>query len=245
MMSEAPAASVLRFNFDPISYSHPSWWVRGGLPENVFRELVDNPESASMLSKQMLEDYQIHDRYDFDFARSFKRIALLSYKQQKKIIFRLGLVIYRERIARAVQSAEQERLFNNIDYSDYLPALRLKLEHKMVSDKHLPALPFTNRKNFRVAVYLAGFTMLANIVAQEDAGFKIRYYFTWPKPVAIKRLAARFSAFRLRQSWVKRGKSQVEKLAVLPDHALYCLQLDDSDLIDLAKKALGELLTIQ
>ena len=62
---------------------------------------------------------------------------------------------------------------------------------------HLPVLPFADRQKFRVAVYLAGFTLLTNIVAAEAAGYKKRFYFTWPKQAVVKRLAARFSTTRL------------------------------------------------
>ena len=245
MTPEALSAAVVRFNFDPIYYSHPSWWVRGGLAKTVFRQLVDNPVAASILSKKMLADYRIDDQFDFDFTHPFKRIAFLTYEQQKQIIFRLGLVIYRAHIARAVHATEQGRLLNLIDYSDYLLALRMKLDHKLVSGVHLPELPLSDRQQFRVAVYLAGFSLLTNILAVESAGYKKRFYFTWPKPAAVKRLSARFSTGRQPARRSESEKTMVERLAALPDYVLYCRQLNHPELLDLGKRLLGTLLSIQ
>ena len=245
MTTEALAATVVRFNFDPVSYSHPSWWAHGGLSKNVFRQLHENPAAASILSKKMLADYHIDDQFDFNFDHSFKRIAFLAYERQKQVIFQLGLVIYRARIARAVHIAEQSRLLKIIDYSDYLLALRLKFEHKLVSDVHLPELPLADGQKFRVAVYLAGFTLLTGIVAAETAGYRKRFYFTWPKQAVIKRLAARFSTYRLQVNSDRPEKKVVDSLAALPDHILYCRQLDNPDLVAQGKRLLGELLSIQ
>ena len=245
MTAEALAATVVRFNFDPISYSHPSWWVHGGLSENTFGQLVNNPAAASMVSKKMLADYHIDDQFDFNFDHPFKRIALLTYGQQKQVIFQLGLVIYRARIARTVHVEEQNRLLKIIGYSDYLLALRLNFEHKLVSHIHLPELPLADRQKFRVAVYLAGFTLLTSIMAAQTSGYKKRFYFTWPKQAVVKRLSARFSANRLRREDDRPEKTLVDSLAALPDHILYCRQLDNPELVDQGKRLLGELLSIQ
>ena len=68
-----------------------------------------------MLSRKMLADYRIDDQFDFDFTHPFKRIAFLTYEQQKQVIFQLGLVIYSAHIARAVHVTEQDRLLKLID----------------------------------------------------------------------------------------------------------------------------------
>ena len=245
MTPEALAAAVVRFNFDPINYSHPSWWVQGGLSKPVHRQLADNPAAASMLSRKMLADYRIDDQFDFDFTHPFKRIAFLTYEQQKQVIFQLGLVIYSAHIARAVHVTEQNRLLELIDHSDYLLALRMKLDHKLVSGLHLPVLPLSDRQQFRVAVYLAGFSLLTNILAVESAGYKKRFYFTWPKQAAVKRLSARFSTGRSTVKQSESDKTRVERLAALPDHILYCRQLDDPELLAMGKRLLGTLLSIR
>ena len=189
-MTPAEARTVFRFNFDPISYGHPSWWPRETLPERVFQNLLTNRVAASILSKKMLVDLRIDDEFDFDFTHPFKRIAFLTYKQQKQIIFQLGLGIYRARIARMISATEQSRLFKMIDYADYLLVLRLKFDMNILTEKHLPVLPITDRRRFYQLIYLAGFTLVVKIISAESQGFQTRFYLIWPKKFVLKRLTA-------------------------------------------------------
>ena len=244
MTAETLSTAIVRFNFNPISYCHPSWWIHKGLPKETFRQLAENPTTAPILSKKMMADYHIEDKLDFDFDHPFKRIALLDYKQQRRIVLQLGLLIYRARLAQAICFEEQKRLFEIIDYNDYLLALRLKLDHRVVSEEHLPVLPTGNKLLCRLQIYLAGFTLLLNIVSTEATGFKRRFYFTWPKQVLVKRLHFAFYAGRRRVSSQPEHVA-VKRLAKLQDFALYCMQLNNPTLIAEGRRLGGQLLLLQ
>lgn len=187
--TEALTEAVIRFNFDPVSYSHPSWWNCGRLPAKVFRQLTADPLAASTLSKRMLEQHYIDADFDFDFSHPFKRIAFLDYGEQRRLVFRLGLVIYHAHIAAAIHREEQEQLREIIGQADYLLALRLEPGAGLVAGEDLPALPLSDKYRCRYAIYLAGFTLLAKIVSGEPPGFKKRFYLIWPKKFVLARLA--------------------------------------------------------
>ena len=188
--SETLTADLVRFNFDPVSYSHPSWWNCGKLPGKVVRQLTADPAAALALSRRMLLEYRIDGQFDFDFSHPFKRIAFLDYTEQRRLALRLGLVIYHERIASAIRREEQEQLREVVNQADYLLALRMRPGAGLVAGKDLPALPASDKFRCRYQLYLAGFTLLAKIVSGEPLGFKKRFYLTWPKQFVLKRLAA-------------------------------------------------------
>ena len=219
--TEALAEAVIRFNFDPVSYSHPSWWNCGRLPEKVFRQLTADPLAAAILSKRMLEQHHIGAEFDFDFSHPFKRIAFLDYANQRRLIFRLGLIVYHARIAAAIRREEQKQLREIIDQADYLLALRLEPGAGLIAREDLPALPLSDKFRCRYAIYLAGFTLLARIVSGEPPGFKKRFYLTWPKKFVLARLAG------------------------LQDNTLSGVTMDDPAIIAAGKERVKQLLSIQ
>lgn len=228
--------AIIRFNFEPVSWCHPSWWPDTGLPAHTARQLVDDPLAAAKLSRKMLCTYGLDAQFDYDFAQPFKRVALLSRRQQKRIISLLGLAVYREHIAGVISARQQQRLLETFGPADYALALRLELRHKFVSAAFLPVLPLGNLLRSRVQVYAAGLCLLTNVLQAEADAYKRRFYFTWPKPLALKRLAARHGV-------AQRG---VRHWAGLEDYALYCgRQLNDPALIDAGRKLLGTLLSLQ
>lgn len=189
-ITEDLTEAVVRFNFDPVSYSHPSWWNRGKLPGEVFRQLTADPAAAVALSKRMLLDYYLDGQFDFDFSHPFKRIAFLDYENQRRLIFRLGLVIYHARIAEMIRREQQQQLHEMLSHADYLLALRLEPGEGLAGREDLPVLPMSDKYRCRYEFYLAGFTLLAKIVSGEPPGFKKRFYLTWPKQFVLARLAA-------------------------------------------------------
>ena len=231
-MTDALTEAVLAFNFNPVSYCHPSWLPDGaGLPR--FEEFTQEPAVAGLLSKKMLQEHSIDKQFDYDFERPFKRIAFLPYRQQKKIIFRLGMAVYRDRFASVIAAGRQQQLFKVFGQDEYRLSLRLRIDHEFVSAAFTPELSFKNVLRCRVLVLAAGLCLLTNILQREPAGFKTRYYFTWPKQLVIRRLAVWHRGARLNgQQWMK-----------LQDHALYCARhLQAPDLVDQAREMLGLLL---
>ena len=234
--AEELAAAIIRFNLEPVSYCHPSWWPHTGLPADVVRQMVDDPLAAARLSQKMLCTYGLDEQFDYDFRQPFKRIALLSYRQQKKIMGVLGLAVYREQLAGVIAAQRQRRLLAAFGPADYALALRLELRHKFVSGAFLPALPFDNLLRCRVLVYAAGLCLLVNILQAEAAGYKRRFYFTWPKPLAARRLAASHGA----------GQRDVRQWAAMEDYALYCARhLNDPALIEEGRRLLGMLVSLR
>ncbi len=232
MTTEALAAAVVRFNLDPVSYCHASWWPHAGLPARLFRQAAAAP-AAAKLSTVILRHYGIDAQFDYDFEQPYKRVALLPYARQKRLASLLGLVIYRARLAPVIAAAPQRRLLRAFGPADYALALRLPLRHKYVSEEFLPALPFDNLLRCRVLVYAAGLTLLINILHRETDAYKRRFYFNWPKPLALRRLAARHGA----------AHADLRRWSKLEDYALYCgRHLNDSTLVDEGRKLLGALL---
>lgn len=230
------AEAVIRFNCEPASYCHPSWWPDTGLPAPAAARLARDPLAAAKLSKKMLSDYGLAGQFDYDFTQPFKRIALRSCRRQRQVIRRLGLAVYRARIAGVISAAQQRRLLAAFGPADYALALRLELRHKFVSAAFLPALPLGDPLRCRVLVYAAGLCLLTNVLQTQADGYTRRFYFTWPKPLAVKRLAARHGA----------APRDARRRAGLEDHALYCgRHLNDPALIDEGKKLLGTLLALE
>ncbi|MDE0282967.1 MAG: hypothetical protein OXN26_00250 [Gammaproteobacteria bacterium] len=228
--------AIIRFNFEPVSWCHPSWWPDTGLPVDAARQLVEDPLAAAKLSKKMLCAYGLAEQFDYDFKPPFKRVALLSWRQQRRVTGLLGLAVYREQVAGVISARQQRRLLDAFGPADYALALRLELRHKFVSGAFLPALPVGNLLRCRVLVYAAGLCLLTNMLQAEADAYKRRFYFTWPKPLALKRLAARHGA----------AHRDVRRWADMEDYALYCgRQLNDPALIDAGRKLLGTLLSLQ
>jgi len=233
MAADTLATAVVRFNLDPVSYCHASWWPHRGAPAQLFRQAVTAPAAAAKLSQIILRHYGIDAQFDYDFEQPYKRVALLPYPQQKRLIYLLGLVVYRARLAPVIAAAQQRRLLQAFGPADYTLALRLPLRHKYASADFLPALPCDNLLRCRVLVYAAGLTLLTNILQQEADAYKRRFYFTWPKPLALRRLAARHGA----------AHAGPRRWSSLEDYALYCSRhLNDPALVDEGRKLLGALL---
>lgn len=227
--------AIIRFNFEPVSWCHPSWWPDTGLPAHTVRQLVDDPLAAAKLSQKILCAYGLAGQFDYDFKPPFKRVALLSRRQQRKVTGLLGLAVYREQLAGVISARRQRRLLAAFGPADYALALRLELRHKFVSGPFLPALPFGDLLRCRVQAQAAGLCLLTNMLQAEADAYKRRFYFTWPKPLALKRLAARHGAAR----------RDVRQWANVEDHALYCgRQLNDPALVDAGRKLLGTLLPL-
>ena len=168
----------MQFNFLPERYSHPSWLLTESMAQ--LRPLLSNHKRAARLfSEKLLHDHDLDEQYDFDFDNSHKHFALLAHAEQKLLVFRLGLVIYRTRIAALLDRPRQQKVRQLLNDTNYDAVLRFN--RGTISQDNLPAMPLDDRRKFNRLVFLAGITLLSIVMAAEPRSYVVRLKMIWPR----------------------------------------------------------------
>lgn len=123
---DAPSLSpeLLRFNYQPTAYMHPSWWQTNWLPADLFERLRQNPRSQRHLSGFFLRQAGLADRMVLDCDPVHSRLALIPGPRLNRLALLAGLTLLSPSIARVLRSADKALIKEGLGERDYEFAIR-------------------------------------------------------------------------------------------------------------------------
>lgn len=170
--------SICRFNFLPIQYIHPSWLST--LPTGfVLERLRHCQRTAHHLSRYLLAQFGLENRYWFEFTDPVNRIALLNSPSLIKLAFYTGLTLNADPIRRALQRCEVNNLKKAIGEDNYLFAVK-RAPFLWPASENVHKLP-SDPDHLRQYLISAGITYLDNAFYQRSSALTQRLWWKLPK----------------------------------------------------------------
>ncbi len=110
--------AVTAFNFSPIDELNHSWVYVMNHGETL-AEIYQHPRAKQYLSLYLMAQYNISDRYDFDFGDRLKRVCLLPQRSLQTFIRTLGVILNYPHINTLIQGKVIREVKNVISPERY------------------------------------------------------------------------------------------------------------------------------
>ncbi|MFO1349192.1 MAG: SctK family type III secretion system sorting platform protein [Gammaproteobacteria bacterium] len=173
------SSAVGEFNFLPSRYAHPSWLAC--LPHGALLvRLRDSPRIAQRLSRHLLAEWELEDRYCFDFSARPARLALIDGAVLARLVLYAGLTATASYARRAVERDKVAAIKRCIG----APAFLFALKRAPFLGGAAPAPTDLRQQTveaFHAASLAAGMRQLAACLQEQEPALLQRLLFKLPK----------------------------------------------------------------
>lgn len=168
MIEEARLRTIIEFNFSPEKYCHPEWFNL--FPEkNYISSLCSRNDTSHLVSKYILEYFNISDSFHFNFETKIHELALLDLSELNILVELIAIALYKNEVRRIISGKLLRQLYSNLNSVSLA-----YLDSEYLFENEPPSLPAIDRDNPLATILPYGSTQLINALKNEPDAIKNR-----------------------------------------------------------------------